>query len=254
MHEWRMDRWKYFDITHRCHIICNPMSIEKLEELIDLLKLSAGARVLDIGSGKAELLVKLVERFGAHGVGVDTSPFHIADAEKKRQKRVPDSDLEFVCLDGARYHPDAPESFDLGMCIGASWVFGGHRGTIRALKGMVKPGGLVMTGEPFWRREPPEEYLAAEGCTHESFSTHPGNVAIGEEEGLTFLYCVVSNQDDWDRYEGLRWYAAANHARSNPKDPDLPELMERARSARERYLMWGRDTLGWAIYLFRKPG
>jgi len=26
-----MDMWKFFDITHREHIVCNPSSIEKLE-------------------------------------------------------------------------------------------------------------------------------------------------------------------------------------------------------------------------------
>ncbi|HOL16042.1 MAG TPA: class I SAM-dependent methyltransferase, partial [Bacillota bacterium] len=64
---------------------------------------------------------------------------------------------------------------------------------------------------------------------------------------------VVSSPDDWDRYEGLQWYAAAEYARSNPNDPDLPELMERVNRSRESYLRWGRDCLGWAVYLFRKP-
>ncbi|MBS1112435.1 MAG: methyltransferase, partial [Nitrospirae bacterium] len=30
----RMDMWKFFNITHREHILCNPMSLEKLEQLI----------------------------------------------------------------------------------------------------------------------------------------------------------------------------------------------------------------------------
>ena len=31
----------------------------------------------------------------------------------------------------------------------------------------------------------------------------------------------------------------------------LAELVERVNKARAAYLRWGRDTLGWAIYLFR---
>ncbi|HOL16495.1 MAG TPA: hypothetical protein PLZ49_09975 [Bacillota bacterium] len=42
-------------------------------------------------------------------------------------------------------------------------------------------------------------------------------------------------------------------SRFNPGDPDLPELMERVNRSRECYLRWGRDCLGWAAYLFRKP-
>ena len=41
-----MDMWKFFDITHREHILCNPMNLEKLEQLITLLPLKPGARVL----------------------------------------------------------------------------------------------------------------------------------------------------------------------------------------------------------------
>jgi len=47
-----MNQWKFFDITHREHIICNPISVEKLEQLIALLRLKPGARVLEIATGK----------------------------------------------------------------------------------------------------------------------------------------------------------------------------------------------------------
>jgi len=31
-----MDMWKFFDITHRHHRFCNPISVEKLDELCAL--------------------------------------------------------------------------------------------------------------------------------------------------------------------------------------------------------------------------
>jgi cyclopropane fatty-acyl-phospholipid synthase-like methyltransferase len=70
-----MDRWKYFDITHRDHLICNPTGSAKLDEMIQLLKLPDQAGVLDIACGKAEFLVRLVERYGCSGVAVDLSPY-----------------------------------------------------------------------------------------------------------------------------------------------------------------------------------
>ena len=45
-----MEIWKFFDITHREHTLCNPMSIEKFERLINLLSLKPDARALDIAS------------------------------------------------------------------------------------------------------------------------------------------------------------------------------------------------------------
>ena len=74
----------------------------------------------------------------------------------------------------------------------------------------------------------------------------------GQDLGLTLLYTIVSTLDEWDRYEGLRWYAAEDYALAHPIDPDVPELLERVRHEKHDYLRWGRDSLGWALYLFRK--
>ena len=78
-----MDRWKYFDITHREHVFCNPMSVEKFEELIALLRMEPGARVLEIATGKGEFIIRMAERYKIVGTGIDISPYHISDAEKK---------------------------------------------------------------------------------------------------------------------------------------------------------------------------
>jgi ubiquinone/menaquinone biosynthesis C-methylase UbiE len=247
--EWKMNIWKFYSVTHAYHVVCNPMSTAKLDELIGLLRLNPGAAVLDIACGKAEMLTRLAERYEVSGVGVDISPYFIEDAKQKLQERVPVAQIEILNMDGANYSSDQP--FDLAMCIGASWVYQGHRGTLRALKAMTKPGGFVLVGEPFWLKEPDEAYLAAENHTRDMFGTHYENVLVGEDEGLFPLYTMVSNQDDWDRYETLQWYAVERYARENPDDPDVSEILVRVAHGRTNYLRWGRDTLGWALYLFR---
>ncbi len=244
-----MDMWKYFKITHDCHEICNPMSSAKLDELIGLLKLNPGSTLLDIACGKGEIMAKIAERYDVSGVGIDLSPYFAAYTERKLKERVPGVKLNILQMDGADYKAD--QLFDLGMCIGASWVFQGHRGTLRALKAMTKPGGLILAGEPFWMKEPDEAYLAAEGFKRDSWGTHFENVRTGEEEGLVPLYTLVSNPDDWDRYETLQWYAVEKYAEANPEDKDRKEVLDRIANQRTTYLRWGRDTVGWAIYLFR---
>ena len=62
---------------------------------------------------------------------------------------------------------------------------------------------------------------------------------------------MVSNLDDWDRYETLKWYAVDEFARNNPNDPDLPEIQARNAKAQEIFLRRGRELFGWVIYLFR---
>ena len=246
---WTMDRWKFYNVTHKHHTVCNPMSLTKLDELIELLALKPGDWVLDIACGLGEMLTRLAERYGISGVGIDLSPYCVVDARRKLKERVPSAKIEILNMDGAEYKPD--RLFDLAMCIGASWVYQGHRGTLRALKSMTRPDGLVLVGEPFWLKEPEEAYLVAESHTRDMFGTHYQNILTGEEEGLVSLYTVVSNQDDWDRYEALQWYAADMYARENPEDPDLSEIRLRVAHGTRSYLRWGRDTLGWALYLFR---
>jgi len=247
-----MDRWKFYDIIHRRHTVMNPVNENSLEHLYDLLELKRGARVIDIGCGKGEMLIRLAEKYHVEGVGVDKSPYCIREAAKSKCKRVPRADLKFLEMDGAQYDTGNGGSSDLAMCIGATWIYGGYRNTIRALAGMTKPSGFVMVGEPFWRRNPPPEYLKSGELSVDSFDTHHGNVATGEAEGLRSVYTLVSSEEDWDMYESLHWYAAAEYAVTNPQDPDLEELSALVSKDRESYLRWGRETLGWAIYHFRK--
>lgn len=247
-----MDRWKYFDIIHRDHLFWNPLDEAKVGEIIELLRLAAAARVLDIACGRGEFLFRVLERWGASGVGVDRSPFCAAGARERAAARGLAARVEIVEGDGAEY--DAPPaSFDLASCLGASWIWGGHAGTLEALARQVRPGGLVLAGEPFWRSGPSPGYLAATGYAGDMFGSHHGNVQAGIGLGLQFLYSVVSSADDFDRYEGLQWYAAEHYAVEHPADPDLPEILGRVAKYRDAYLQWGRDELGWALYLFRKP-
>jgi hypothetical protein len=247
-----VDKWKYFEIIHREHLLCNPMSGKKFAQLVNLVRLPPGARVLEIAVGKGEFIVQLAERYGASGVGVDLSPYCVADARRKRLKRVPEADLTFLEMDGADYQPHEPESFDVAACIGAGWIYGGYRGTLEALMAMAAPQSWIVVGEPFWKREPVAAYLEASGQERTSYGTHEGNVATGQELGLWPAYALASNLDDWDQYEGLQWHAAERWASAHPDDPDVGDLLRRVRQSREIYLRWARDTLGWAIYLFRK--
>jgi len=247
-----MDMWKFYDITHREHVICNPTSGEKLGQLVELLRLPAGARVVDIACGKGEFLIRLDEAHGVDGLGIDLSPFFVAEARKRLQVRAPGAEIAFREMDGAEFEPEEPHRFAMASCLGGSWIYEGHDGTLEALTRMVGPGGWVVTGEPYWRQEPSEEYLAAAGLPREAFGTHLGNVEAGEERGLDLVHTLVSNGDDWDRYLGLQWSASVEHARSHPEDPDLPEILRRVDDEKAAYLRWGRDTLGWAIYVFRR--
>jgi SAM-dependent methyltransferase len=247
-----MNIWKFYAVTHGDHVVMNPTSEAKTDEFISLLPLSPGATVLDIASGKGEQLLRIAAKYGASGIGVDTSPYEVEAATKRTAVRNLQDQVEFVEGDGAKFDVE-PNSFDLAMCLGASWVWGGHLGTIEALKQRVRSGGLIVVGEPFKLKDPEPEYIALEPELTTTFVTHAENVEIGRNAGLTLLYTIVSDHDDWDRYEGLRLRAAELYAEENPSDPDTTEILIRQRREHDTYIRFGRDTLGWAIYIFRAP-
>jgi hypothetical protein len=61
---------------------------------------------------------------------------------------------------------------------------------------------------------------------------------------------LVCNEDERDRFEWLRMYERV--ASRNPDDPGLPALIAHLLSWHNIYLRWGRDTLGFGLYLFQK--
>jgi len=248
-----VDMWKYFAVTHTDHTVMNPMSLDKTREMVEMLRLGENGHVLDVACGKAEFLCMVAERYEVTGTGVDASPFTSTEAKENVKARGLAGRIEILHMDGAKYEPNEPESHCMASCIGGSWVYGGHEGTIEALGRTTQRGGLVLVGEPFWREEPDPEYLEKTGYVKEQQGSHAGNVKTGEELGLAFLYSVVSSKDDWDRYESLQWQAAERYASSHPDDPDIDELLTKARGNRDAYLRWGRECLGWALYLFQKP-
>ena len=244
-----MDFWKLMDVTHKYQRIMNPITEAKLDSLIRLINLKPGSRVLDIACGKGELLIKLVENYQIKGIGVDKSPYCIDDCNKNKTERAPNADLVFHLMDGADYRPEG--KLDMTCCLGASWVFGGHEKTLKALSGITQPGGMILVGEPHWLKEPEPNYLVAEGVTHDSFRSHHGNVGAGDQLGLKCIYTLDGGWDGWDYYESLHWWAVEDYIASNPNDPDVKEIRLANEKSKETYLRWGRDTLGWCLYLFK---
>ena len=239
------------DVLHRYQRIMNPLTEHKLDKLVTLFHLLPGSNVLDIACGKGEMLFKLSEAYGVHGVGVDKSPYCIDACWEEKGRRAPEADITFQLMDGADYKPD--REFDLVSCLGGSWVFGDHEGTLKALAAMTKKGGFVLVGEPYWLKEPDPEYLKVEGITRDAYRSHRENVEVGERLGLRCIYALDSDLEGWDHYETLHWWAAEDFIRDNPDDPDLEEIRAINERNKENYLRWGRDTFGWGIYLFRKP-
>jgi SAM-dependent methyltransferase len=243
-------RFRFSAIAHGEMAIMNPLAGTTLNEAIDELRLAPGSRVLDLGCGKAEALRRVVERFDAHGVGVDLSPFALAQA-RAASMELRHGTLQLVEADALAYRADAP--FDAVMALGPGWEHDSFGALIRQLYPYVAPGGMLLLADGFWRTEPTDEYLALLGASRDEMGSHVENVRAGMELGLTPLWAATATQRDWDRYEWRYLAAVDRWAIDHPTDPQREAFLERARAGRDRYLGGGRDQLGFGIYLFRVP-
>ncbi len=246
-----MKHEKFTTIAHHDHSILNPIASEKVDWLLGLLDLPAGARVLDAGCGKAEMLVRLVAHYGCAAIGVDTNPHFLAEARARAFERGAAGHLELREGDAATMNFPAG-SFDAVLCVGATQAFGGYGSGLPVLRALVKPGGKLVVGEGYWMRKPDVNCLKALGAKLGDHDDHAGNVAAGLAQELIYLGSVVASPDDFDRYEGLYNRAVENWCVENPRDIDVKEARDKIRAWRDVYLRWGRETLGFAIYLFRK--
>lgn len=243
-----MNRQTYGTLSHPGLRYNNPFSTAKIEEIIELLPLTAQSTVLEIGSGQGELLIRLVERYQVSALGLELDASDIEEAREQAAARVPDGKIEFRECD-ARSFETAP-SFDLAVCLGACHIHSGFRPTLEHLARFVRPGGQLLIGDCYWKQEPAQEYLAALQATRDEYQAHRENVETGVSLDLVPLYAAVCSEEEWDRFEWLNMHE--RYARHSPDDPALPAVIARIHAWRNIYLRWGRDTLGFGLYLFQK--
>jgi SAM-dependent methyltransferase len=234
-----VDIWHYYDVAHRDHLFCNPIGADRVDQVLDLLELKDGQRVLDIACGHGEFLRRCSQRAEVETLGVDLSPY--------ASRRAIDRGVNVLVMDAKEHRPDEP--FDVVSCMGASWIWDGYEGTLRAL--IERSKGLIVVGEPYWIEEPPTEYLEAEGMTRDLFPSLAQYRATALELGLELVWMAGSTLAEWDHYEMQQTAAVDRFARAEPNHPDLAEIRERRRTADEIYVRWGRRCCGYALWLFR---
>lgn len=248
-----MNPHKFSALAHRDHDYCNPIPAAKIERLLDLLPLDETSRVLDLGCGRAELALRIIERFAATVVAIDRSSMMLDQARERAEWTGALGKLHLDGIDIRDFRAD-PETFHLSVKLGADGIAGGMPGICRQLKAWTCGGGYVLIGEGYWRTRAHPDYLAVLGGEHGRYLDHRGNVQAGIEAGLVPMHAVTADVDEWDEYEWTYCRSIERYAREQPDDPDVPAMLARVRRWRDAYLRWGRDTLGFAAYLFYRPG
>jgi SAM-dependent methyltransferase len=238
----------YYAILERDHLIQNPLTPEKLARLAEYCRPRPEARVLDVGCGKAWLLIEWARRFSVRGVGLEVNPTFLAAAEEGARRAGIEDRLRFVLGPALDFTPE-PGGYDIALCVGASFALNTFGEAVGWLRRALVPGGVLAIGEPFLRSPPTPELLKECGVDALPYRDLPGTVAVIEAQGLMLSGLIASSADDWDHYESLQWGAGLRWARENPNHPERKALLSRLEQERATYLRLDRAHLGWALFV-----
>ncbi|MEU1703889.1 class I SAM-dependent methyltransferase [Streptomyces sp. NPDC005706] len=243
-----MDLPREFTIRESSHRIHNPFTGEQLAALGQALHLTPGTRVLDLASGSGEMLCTWAHAHRIVGTGVDISTEFTARARARAAGLGVTDQVAFVHGDASGHVADEP--VDLAACIGATWIGDGVAGTIDLLRRSLRPGGLLLIGEPYWRQEPPDRQTV-EAChagTKEDFRLLPELIERFGELGYDLVEMVLADQNSWDRYRAAQWLNIRRWLDRNPDDELAPELRADLSRDPARYARYEREYLGWGVF------
>ncbi len=182
------------DIDHYAGLTYwGPVSTEQMEEALQRAELRPDARALDIGCGRAEVLVRLVERFGLAVTGVDCSAAALQLAREAFRERCPRHEPELIERDAADLHYP-PAQFDWISWLGGPYVGESFQSTVEACAGWLRPGGFLLLGHGYWASPPPEQYLAATGLEADTLATHEENIDVCRGAGLELIHTSASSR------------------------------------------------------------
>jgi len=197
----------------------------KLVALGRAMGLDRDTKVVDFGCAKAEALILWAKYFHVSGLGIERSERFCDIAVERIAWAGLSERIEIACADASAYARSRvpPQSYDVACCIGASMIWGGFRPTLRALQQVVKPGGQIVVGEPYYTEKPvPPELIEFEG----DYYTELELLHIMHEEGLALKQIFRASSDDRD------WYTA-----------------NWSQHGQEMYCKYMRPYEGWAVYL-----
>ncbi|MFF2901061.1 SAM-dependent methyltransferase [Streptomyces sp. NPDC057966] len=235
-----------------------PLSEARAARIVDRLGRAAPARVLDIGCGWGELMLRVLDAVpGATGIGIDLNGEDLARGRANAGARVLSGRVEFVeGSAGETSHGPA----DLVLCLGASHALSDEEpprhtaDALRALRRIVAPGGRVLLSEGFWQRSPTSAELAAMWPDARADEHHDlaGLVDVAVAAGFRPLWIETAGDDEWDDFESGYQSDAEEWLAAHPDHPLAQETRERVDRHRASWLRGYRGVLGMA-YLTLVP-
>ncbi|MFC8598181.1 SAM-dependent methyltransferase [Isoptericola sp. NPDC057191] len=184
----------YFDAAAQNLTFNSPLGAARAADLVErLAPPTPDAHVLDLGCGSGELLLRLCERHGLAGDGVDRAP---ADLERARQRA-----RTRGLGDRVAFHEGDATTWDttatVVLNVGAGHIWGSAPAALTALHRRTEAGGRLLFGDGVYDAEP-------DAAVREVFGDLPdlaGLARAATDAGFRVLHAAASSQAEWDDFE-----------------------------------------------------
>ncbi len=235
----------------------SPLSEAKERLLISLLELNPGQKVYEIGCGEGRLLNRILAHSDAIGLGIDTDVNLIEKAIKDAQSLLlAPNRFEYKTISAGEIQLDE-RSVDLVICNGSSHALGvgedAYKNTLLESWRLLKEGGTLFIGEAYWKKKPEQDYLQFIGEPVGVYNGFQENIFQAETYGYDPYFAIASTDDEWDMFEWSHKINIEKQIKESPDDSHLKNKRNDINSWLNAYLNWGRGTMGYGFYLFRKP-
>ena len=247
------DPFRFTTIAHGAREVLGPFDVASLDAFVDDVPVRRDGVALDLGTGKGSLPIRLAHRRQVAALGVDRNPWFVAEGIAALERARLGALVELRVGDAASAALGTLEgSLDLAACVGASGIFGGRRQTLEALGRLVRPGGLVVIGEGYWRAAPNPAWLGEFEIGPDEMTDVAGTIATGTDLGLEPLEPLLASTPEWDAYEDAYAGGIEAWATANPDDPEREAFLQQAAFFRDTYARWRRDAMGFGLFTFRR--
>ncbi|WP_017599317.1 SAM-dependent methyltransferase [Nocardiopsis lucentensis] len=227
-----------------------PLSDEHAARLIRTLGPLTDRRVVDLGCGWAEFLLRaLATDPAATGLGVDLDEGVLEHGRANARARGLADRVELVAADVGVWEG---EPADVVVNSGSTHVWGGDpldhtANALAALGDLVRPGGRLLFGECFWRRPPTDaEAAAMPFIPPAQYRPLPGLVDLALAHGFRLLALSEASPQEWDDFENRHALGWEEWLAGNPDSPRADEVRVRADRHRHARVHGMRETLGFA--------
>lgn len=238
------ERFEIFEALHHAMRICNPMTTADLDLVLGGVAPRQAETMLDIACGHGELLIRAADRVAIRGVGIDLSPWCVVRAHAASAARTLQGSIEWRLGDAHELSTD--ERFDVVTCLGASWIWHGFAGAVRAQAKRALPGARIAVGDLRLRAGVDPAHIAE---TYGKVLNLEEQQAVLEAAGVAVIGRIDAGDDGWDGYQERIAESARSWARRQPGE------------AAQRYLAqqheWrihhdrDREFLEWTVWIGR---